>query len=138
MGIVAILKKLRDEFRSKLSDSQKEEMNSAHASSMVVSDLTNAVENAEKDLDEATMSKQRKAEKKAVEEKQMKGTQAVNMENANTLKEMKTECHEKDYSFQEKQQLRQEEIEAMPRRSRSSALQRAFFSWLAANWSREC
>merc|ERR1740121_2825333 len=43
-GIVAMLKKLRDEFRAKLSQSQKEEMNSAHASEMMLLDLTEEIE----------------------------------------------------------------------------------------------
>merc|ERR1712146_686107 len=43
-GIIAMLKKLRDEFRTKLADCQKEEMNSKHAYDMVVQDLVDSIE----------------------------------------------------------------------------------------------
>merc|ERR1719326_2255958 len=45
-GVVEMLKKLKDEFRSKLADCQKEEMNSKHAHDMQVQDLTDSVENS--------------------------------------------------------------------------------------------
>merc|ERR1719210_3173066 len=76
-GVVAILKKLRDEFRSKLADAQKEEMNSKHASDMIVIDLSDSIENAQKDIQRRTLLAQRKGEKKALQEKQLKGTVAV-------------------------------------------------------------
>merc|ERR1719271_1821623 len=46
-GIIGMLKKLRDEFRTKLADCQKEEMNSKHAYDMVVQDLVDSIENSE-------------------------------------------------------------------------------------------
>jgi len=112
-GVIAILKKLRDEFRSKLAQSQKEEMNSAHASNMIVNDLTDSIENTEKEIERKTIKKQQKSEKKAQEEKQRKGTMAVKAADEKTLAETQTECREKSFSFQEKQQLRAEEIEAL-------------------------
>jgi len=112
-GIITILKKLRDEFRSQLSQSQKEEMNSQHASDMIVNDLTDSIENAQKDIERRTIKKQQKIEKKAQEEKRRKGTVAVKAADEKTLGETKTECHEKTYSFEEKQKLRAEEIEAL-------------------------
>jgi len=112
-GVVALLKKLRDEFRSKLSDSQKEEMNAQHASDMVVNDLTDSVENAKKDAERRTQKKGQRIEKKSLEEKELKGTIAVKASDEQTLAETKTECNEKSLSFEEKQKLRAEEIEAL-------------------------
>jgi len=112
-GIITILKKLRDEFRSKLSECQKEEMNSAHAANMIINDLTDSIENTQKDIERKTIKKQQKSEKKAAQEKQRKGTMAVKAADEETLANTKTECKEKSFSFQEKQQLRQEEIEAL-------------------------
>jgi len=112
-GVVATLKKLRDEFRSKLADRQKEEVNSQHASDMIVMDLTDSFENAQSDRARRTQKKAQRAEKKAAEEKQLKGTMAVKASDETTLSETKTECTEKSLSYEEKQKLRAEEIEAL-------------------------
>merc|ERR1712129_246849 len=66
-GVISILKKLRDEFRSKLAQSQTEEKNAQHASEMFVNDLTDSIENTQKDIVRRTLKKQRKIEKKANE-----------------------------------------------------------------------
>jgi len=112
-GIVAMLKKLRDEFRAKLSQSQKEEMNSAHASEMMLLDLTDAIENTQKDASRRTQKKSQKAEKKAMNEKELQSTITVKAADESTLSDTKAECKEKSMSYQEKQQLRTEEIEAL-------------------------
>jgi len=112
-GVVATLKKLRDEFRTKLADRQKEEMNSKHASGMIIMDLTDSRENAEKDRARRTQKSAQKTEKKAVDEKQLKSTIAVKAADEKTLSETQTECKQKSLSYEEKQKLRAEEIEAL-------------------------
>lgn len=112
-SIVELLKKLQDQFREKLGESQKAEMNSKHASAMIVQDLTDSIENKNKEAEETTMVKERKTEKKAQDEKHLADTEALKAENEKMLEETTTECEEKTMSFQEKQQLRTEEIEAI-------------------------
>jgi len=112
-GIVELLKKLMDEFREKLATTQKEEMNSKHAYNMIVEDLTDSIENANKDIEEKTAEKERKIEKTAQDKKQLAATIAVKTDNEKTLSDMTQECTEKNMSFAEKQQLRKEEIEAI-------------------------
>lgn len=112
-GVIAMLKKLRDEFRTKLSDCKKEEMNSKHASDMIINDLTDSSENANREAQRKKMKAEQKSAKKAREEKELKGTMAIKAADEETLSETKTECKEKSLSFQEKQQLRVEEIEAL-------------------------
>jgi len=112
-GVVAMLKKLRDEFRAKVSQSQKEEMNSAHASEMMLLDLNDAIENTQKDASRRTQKKSQKAEKKAMNEKELQSTITVKAADESTLSDTKAECKEKSMSYQEKQQLRTEEIEAL-------------------------
>jgi len=112
-GIITILKKLRDEFRTKLADRQKEEMNSQHASDMIITDLTDSLENAEKERGRKTRKAAKKSEKRSLEAKQMKGTSSVKAEDEKTLAETNVECKEKSLSFEEKQKLRTEEIEAL-------------------------
>mmetsp|Transcript_10056 Transcript_10056/g.25165 ORF Transcript_10056/g.25165 Transcript_10056/m.25165 type:complete len:734 (-) Transcript_10056:75-2276(-) len=112
-SIIDMLKKLQDEFREKLGTAQKEEKNSQHAHDMIVMDLTDAIENAAKMVEEKTKEKERKASEKAADEKQLEATKATKASDEQTLKEVTTECEEKTLSFKEKQQLRTEELEAI-------------------------
>merc|ERR1719310_908437 len=69
-GIVDMLKKLKDDFRSQLADCQKQEMNSKHAYDMVVQDLVDSIENSEQSIEEKSVTKSRKEEKAALDKKE--------------------------------------------------------------------
>merc|ERR1719235_1614825 len=112
-GIIDMLKKLKDDFRSKLADCQKEEMNSKHAYDMVVQDLVDSIENSEQTIEEKKVNKARKEEKAATDKKELASTIATKKEDEKTLADMQVECKEKGLSFEEKQKLRAEEIEAI-------------------------
>jgi chromosome segregation ATPase len=112
-GIIEMLKKLKDQFRTKLADCQKEEMNSKHAYDMVVQDLVDSIENSNQSIEEKKITKARKEEKAAQDKKELASTQTVKAEDEKTLADMEVECKEKKLSFGEKQQLRTEEIEAI-------------------------
>jgi hypothetical protein len=112
-GIIDMLKKLKDDFRSKLAECQKEEMNSKHAYDMVVADLVDSIENSEATIEEKKITKARKEEKAATDKKEEASTQAMKKEDEKTLSDMQVECKEKQASFEEKQQLRTEEIAAI-------------------------
>merc|ERR1719424_201262 len=73
-GIVGMLKKLKDEFREKLGQCQKEEMNSKHAYNMVVTDLVDSIENSNDTIEEKSMTKSRKEEKTAQDKKSLAAT----------------------------------------------------------------
>merc|ERR1719181_1945937 len=85
-GIVELLEKLHEEFTTKKSEAEKEEMNSRHAHEMVSQDLHDSIENAEADISTKTGIKQEK-----------------------TI----TNAEKKKESFKEKQALRTEEIDAI-------------------------
>merc|ERR1719247_1012839 len=112
-SIITMLKKLKDEFRTKLADCQKEEMNSKHAYDMVVQDLVDSIENSNQSIEEKKVTKARKEEKAAQDKKSLAGTIATKKDDEKTLSDMKAECAEKKLSYGEKQQLRAEEIEAI-------------------------
>jgi len=112
-SILDMLEKLEDEFRSKLGECQKEELNSQHAHRTIMLDLKDAKENAQRDIADKTAQAQRKLKAAADDKKQLSATGAVMEANKKTLKGMTAECFEKDLSFQEKQKLRKEEIEAL-------------------------
>merc|ERR1712050_328634 len=107
-----MLKKLKDEFRGKLADCQKEEMNTKAAYDMVVQDLVDTIANDKKSSSEKSQEKARKQEKVALNKKEIESTKASKAEDEHMLANMDTECKEKKLSFNEKQQLRAEEIEA--------------------------
>jgi uncharacterized coiled-coil DUF342 family protein len=112
-GIIEMLKKLKDEFREKLGQCQKEEANSNHAFNMVKQDLVDSVDNANKDTEEKTADKEAKKEAIAENKKDLASTIQVKAEDENLLKNLDVECEEKTLSFQEKQKLRADEIEAI-------------------------
>merc|ERR1719324_1951622 len=112
-GIIEMLKKLRDEFRTKLADCQKEEMNSVHAYNMVVQDLVDSIENSNASIEDKKALKARKEEQAALDKKELASTITMKKEDEKTLADMEVECKEKKLSFGEKQQLRTEEIEAI-------------------------
>jgi hypothetical protein len=80
---------------------------------MVVQDLIDSIENSNQSIEEKTVTKARKEEKAAQNKKQLAATIAMKKEDEKTLAEMEVECKEKGLSFEEKQQLRTEEIEAI-------------------------
>jgi len=112
-GIIEMLKKLKDQFREKLGQCQKEEANSAHASTMVQQDLVDSIDNANKDTEEKTADKEAKKENIAGNKKDLASTIQNKAEDENLLKNLDVECEEKLLSFQEKQKLRADEIEAI-------------------------
>merc|ERR1719316_688481 len=112
-SIIDMLKKLKDEFRGKLAECQKEEMNSEHAYNMIVTDLVDSIENSNDSIAEKTETKARKEEQAAADKKSLAATIQTKKEDEKTLADMKVECEEKKLSYGEKQQLRTEEIEAI-------------------------
>jgi len=112
-GIIEMLKKLKEDFTSKLGTCQKEEMNSKHAFDMVIADLTDSIENANKDMEEKKEQKERKLEKAGLDKKESAATSVAKAQDEKTLADLTAECAEKTASFKEKQQLRADEIEAI-------------------------
>merc|ERR1719443_1390361 len=88
-------------------------MNSLHAYNLIVQDLTDSIENAHEDVESKTASKQGKAAEAAEDKKQLAATLECKATDEKTLSDMKTECLQKGLSYEEKQQLRVEEIEAI-------------------------
>merc|ERR1719310_1308438 len=112
-GIIDTLKKLLAEFSDKKGQCEKEEMNAQHASSMILQDLVDSIENANEDI---AMKTKLKAEKEAAVGQlrgELESTKTVLAENKSMLADMGAECKQKGMSFEEKQRMRTEEIEAI-------------------------
>jgi hypothetical protein len=112
-GVIDMMKSLHDDFRTKKADCDKEEANAKHAHDMVMMDLADAVSGAQKDVASKSSTKANHEEKAALDKKQKKSTELVKVEDEGTLTDVETECSEKKLSFDEKQQLRADEIEAI-------------------------
>merc|ERR1719498_1772218 len=88
-------------------------MNSKNAYDMVQQDLIDSIENANTDIEEKTASKEAKLEKKAMDKKELASTEESKAADEDTLNNLDTECKQKTLSFEEKQQLRADEIAAI-------------------------
>lgn len=88
-------------------------MNSKHAHDMVIGDLTDSIENSNKDIEEKTADKEAKKEKTAMDKKELAATIEMKTSDEHTYENLDTECAEKKLSFDEKQKLRADEIEAI-------------------------
>merc|ERR1719247_1956135 len=112
-GIIDMLKNLQDDFRKKLKECEKAEMNSQHAFNMIKQDLTDSIDRANSDIEEKTAEKEKKTEKIAEDKGLLAATLKDKGEDTMTLSDLEAECSQKAQSFKEKQQLRAEEIEAI-------------------------
>jgi len=112
-GIVEMLEKLEDEFKTKLSDAEKAEMNSQHAFEMAVQDLTDAVKQGKEEVEEAAAAKSQKEGAAAENRKDLVATTEDRDNDQVYRKDLKAECSQKTLSFEEKQKLRKDEIAAV-------------------------
>merc|ERR1719159_779047 len=112
-GIIDMLKNLQDDFRKKLKECEKIEMNSQHAFNMVKQDLEDSISRANSDIETKTGEKESKTQKIAEDKALLAATITDKNEDSKTLSDLEAECSQKGESFKEKQQLRAEEIEAI-------------------------
>jgi len=112
-GIIDLFKKLQDKFEGKLADCQKDEMNDKHESQLYLADL-------EDQKNTATRSREQKSEAKAKalqDEADARGshadTTAARDADAKFLADLEATCAEKASAFEDRQQLRAEELEAV-------------------------
>merc|ERR1719191_1639153 len=108
-----MLKGLKDKFRKEQGDLEKAEMNSKHAFNMMKQDLTDSIERGTKAISEKTAEKQAKHESAAADSAEKADTEADLAADEKYLSDLTAECEQKAKSFEEKQQLRRDEIEAI-------------------------
>lgn len=108
-----MLKRLRGEFAQKSGDIAKTEMQLKNNYDLVFQDLTESIALAEKEKDEKSNMKLRKEEGAAVKNKELGSLSNVAAEDEKTFSAVQTECSEKKVSYEEKQNTRAEEIQAL-------------------------
>jgi hypothetical protein len=114
-NILTVLENLKDQFREKLAQCEKEETNSLHAYAMIEQDLSDSIANAKNEIAQNSNQKATKEGRAADAGKQLTQTKQSKSSSEATLAEMKQQCLEQKLSYEEKQQLRGEEIQAIER-----------------------
>lgn len=112
-GILDLLKKLKTEFTEKKSEAEKAGMNSAAAFDMLQQDLHDSIEGATSDISDKTEYLEEKKQLKAEDTKRLTVATKDNEEDVVYHSDLTVECDEKSKSFEEKQDLRSEELEAL-------------------------
>jgi len=112
-GIVEMLNKLLDKFIEERTQLGKEEMNSKHAYDMLMQDLKAQIGQAESDRDEKSEFKAETLQAKADAQGDLKDTTTTRDADEKYLADLSATCEQKAGDFEQRQQLRAEEIEAI-------------------------
>lgn len=112
-GVVQLLEKLSDKFEEELNTLRKEEKNTAHAHTMFVQDLKGQIEEGERQSQEKNTAKAENLESKANAEADLADTTATRDEDQKYLDETTATCQKKRQDFDNRKQLRADEITAV-------------------------
>merc|ERR1719161_1871407 len=112
-GIIDMLNKLLDEFIAERTTAEKEESDSVHAFQMLSQDLTNNINQATAARDEKAALKAKKLQAKADAEGDLTDTTTTRDDDIKYLEDLTANCEQKAADFEQRQKLRQEELEAI-------------------------
>jgi len=112
-GIIDMMQGLLDKFIEERTTLEKEESESVHAFKMLSQDLNNNIEHAEADRDEAAGIKAKKLQAKADAEGSLEDTITTRDDDAKYLEDLVATCEQKAADFEQRQNLRAEELEAI-------------------------
>jgi len=112
-GVIDILEKLKDEFEKQKYDTDKEEMTAQHAFEDIAQYLADNMENANHEIGKKTVFRAKVQENKAEMEQSKAQTEADRTEDQNYLAEMTGLCAQKTQDFNNRQKLRQGELDAL-------------------------
>jgi len=112
-GIVEMLEKLGDKFEDERTDLEKKESNAKHAFSMLMQDLTAQIEMATADREAKAEQKAAKLMSAASDKGELADTTATRDSDQIYLDDLVATCSKKSADFENRQQLRTEELEAV-------------------------
>merc|ERR1719388_482849 len=112
-GVVDMLEKLNDEFSSKKTELEKEELGAQQAFEQIMQQLADNVENAEFEISKKTRQRAETQENKAEFEGDLAQTTADRNEDQKYLDDTVALCTQKTSDFEARQKLRGEELEAI-------------------------
>merc|ERR1719199_1653643 len=110
-GVVEMLEKLMDEFSSKKTDLEKEELAAQQAFEQIIQQLADNIENAEFEINKKTKHRAQTQENKAQLEGDLAQTTADRDEDQKYLDDTVGLCKQKTSDFESRQKLRAGEIE---------------------------
>eukprot|EP00397_Hematodinium_sp_SG-2012_P017828 GEMP01018242.1.p1 GENE.GEMP01018242.1~~GEMP01018242.1.p1 ORF type:complete len:687 (+),score=221.27 GEMP01018242.1:116-2176(+) len=142
-GIVGLLNRLLTDFKTKVHESEVAEMNGRHSFELASQDLNDAIVQSKAQFGEASKASQRARSNAAQSAKSLSATQAAKVEDVQFLNDLKVECSDKTHSFTEKQQLRQDELDALSKAVeilgqgavQGAAAKRTFFLQQSKPWA---
>jgi chromosome segregation ATPase len=112
-GVVDMLEKLHDKFEDERTDLEKEESNARHAYEMLIQDLTAQIETATADRESKAQQKASKLQQAAEEKGDLSDTTATRDSDSEYLEKLVATCSQKSSDFENRQQLRSDEIAAI-------------------------
>lgn len=112
-GVLTLLKKLLDEFKDKLADTDKDEANQAHAFSMIELHLSNTIAADTSDRDEKAAERGKRAEASAKAKSELAATKADKAASEQLKAETESTFEVKSAAFEENQKVRSAELEAI-------------------------
>merc|ERR1719353_640134 len=112
-GIVNMLDKLEDKFDDQRSELEKDEMDNKHKYEMLMQQLQDTKEKLKKQLGRKAERKTQREEDGAAATGELKDTTASRDEDQKYLDDVVAGCEQKSSDFEERQKLRQEELDAI-------------------------
>ena len=112
-GVLAMLNDMKEKFEDERMQLEKDEMGAEHAYEMVMMELTNSIATADKTRGEKAKIKAGREEAAAAAKGDLADTVASRDEDKAYLAALEAQCSQKDSDFEARQQLRQEELEAI-------------------------
>merc|ERR1719364_662037 len=107
-GVVEMLEKLKDKFQD-----EKAELNGKHAYEMAAEDLHSSIDAAEKESSEKAKAKAEAEQGVAADKGDLADTTSTRDEDQKYLDGVMTQCQAKSKSYEERQTVRSEELEAL-------------------------
>jgi uncharacterized protein YoxC len=112
-GVVDMLEKLNDEFSSKKTELEKEELGAQQGFEQIMQQLADNIENAEFEIAKKTKHRAQTQEAKAQAEGDLAQTTADRDEDQKYLDDTTALCTQKTSDFESRQKLRGEELDAI-------------------------
>lgn len=112
-GIIGLLEKLAADFKTKVNEAEKGEMNENHFFELAASDLRDIIEQSGQAFNKSSIAGNRAKTNAARSSKALASARSTKAEDVKFLEDLRVECSHKEMSFNEKQGLRQDELDAL-------------------------
>merc|ERR1719460_3507159 len=112
-GVVEMLEKLKDKFQDEKHELEKAELNEKHAYEMAAEDLHSSIDAAEKESAEKAKAKAEAEQGVAADKGDLADTTSTRDEDQKYLDGVMTQCQAKSKSYEQRQTVRAEELEAL-------------------------